>query len=129
MKYFLCIGIVLFMGCGTILFHQNEYDNLRWARDQGIDLEKMTIRVPEKEWITVARYAKANPESPCFFTPTTRKIFIKVGSYVHAYASLGSSSHALWQTYEEYCLDHEVGHFRELIENIPFYSGKYTQKD
>ncbi len=104
-------------------------NNVQWAQNQGIDLEKTTIRVPEQEWAGVTQYAKANFESPCFFTPSTRKIFVKTGSYIYAYTAIGSSSHALWQTYEEYCYNHEVGHLRELIEGLAFHSGKYTRGD
>lgn len=107
----LCIGIFLLAGYGKISF-ASEYGNSR------IDVEKMIVMVPEKEWTAVAEILKINPASPCAFVSLARKIFIKKGSYVHSYTHIGSFSHGLRQTYKEYCLYDEVDYLREYVRKI-----------
>lgn len=119
-------GIILFLSIlltGCALF--TGPDNILWANKNKIDYR--IVRISEDQWPLLAKEKKFDPIHPCFFSPPGDKsqtpylIFVRQGSYV--YRIVGDIK--LKQTYEEYCLNHEIGHIREYIEKLTPHS-KYA---
>lgn len=106
---------VVFAGCATF-----DRPNIRWARDNNVSY--MVVRVPLGDWDNVsASFGVKYPnQHPCFFVPPNI-IYVKSGEFRKG----PSYEFSIFTSYEDYCLDHEVGHMREYLEGVPYHS-KYA---
>lgn len=121
MRFLALVLLMSFTGCVAL-----QSDNIIWA-EKNKNLYSI-IRVPDTRWPSLAKEKNFDPIHPCFFLPPSDKsqtpylIFVRQGSYV--YKIVGDVK--LKQTYEDYCLDHELGHLREYMEGVPYHS-KYAR--